>query len=381
MTDATDLNPDSPRPERDATSAPAFDRSISPIAGRLGPGWAGKGVVLAALVAGCGVFVAAGWGHGQPKPEPRRDEPARQVVRFEPAVKNPAPTLAAPGPDAPGLASPGAGGAVPAITPASGSTTAGVSTAADAAARRQAELGAIRGAPILAYTRTGGGTAGAVAPTLVAAETQPRGEGTELDQLRRGSSIGQARAARLPDRNFLIVAGANIPCLLQTAMDTTTPGFVSCLIPRDVLSDNGAVVLMEKGTKVLGEYRSSLRQGQRRLFVLWTRAVTPAGVAIALASPAADPLGRAGFDGEIDTHFWDRFGGALLLSIVDDAAYAVAGPNNGANVTRLPSDAAGIAVQNSINIPPSLRKVQGSEVSIFVAQDFDFSGVYGLRAR
>jgi len=168
---------------------------------------------------------------------------------------------------------------------------------------------------------------------------------------------------------------------LQTAMDSTTPGYVSCLIPRDVMSDNGAVVLLEKGTKVLGEYRSTLKQGQRRLFVLWTRAVTPAGVAIALASPAADPLGRAGFDGEIDTHFWDRFGGALLLSIVDDAAYAVAGPNNGSTITRLPSDAAGIAVQNSINIPPSLRKAQGSEVSIFVAQDFDFSGVYGLRAR
>ena len=63
------------------------------------------------------------------------------------------------------------------------------------------------------------------------------------------------------------------------AMDTATPGYVSCLIPRDVLSDNGAVVLMEKGTKVLGEYRSSLKQGQSRLFVLWTRAVTPAGVA------------------------------------------------------------------------------------------------------
>ena len=218
-------------------------------------------------------------------------------------------------------------------------------------------------------------------PAILAAQDGTARESSELDQLRRGSAIGQARAARLPDRNFLIVAGANIPCLLQTAMDTTTPGYVSCLIPRDVLSDNGAVVLMEKGTKVLGEYRSSLRQGQRRMFVLWTRAVTPAGVAIALGSPAADPVGRAGFGGEIDTHFWDRFGAALLLSIVDDAAYAVAGSTNGANVTRLPSDAAGIAVQNSINIPPSLRKAQGAEVSIFVAQDFDFSGVYGLRSR
>ncbi|OYX36579.1 MAG: type IV secretion system protein VirB10 [Caulobacterales bacterium 32-69-10] len=199
--------------------------------------------------------------------------------------------------------------------------------------------------------------------------------------MRRGSTIGMARAGRLPDRNFLIVAGASIPCTLQTAMDTATPGYVSCLIPNDVFSDNGAVVLLEKGTRVLGEYRSGMRQGQRRLFVLWTRAVTPAGVAISLGSPAADPLGRAGFDGDIETHFWERFGGALLLSIVDEGAYAVAGQDSGSGTTRLPSDAAGIALQNSISIPPSLRKPQGSEVSIFVAQDFDFSGVYGLRAR
>lgn len=376
MTDAADLHDPTPS-SREERAPPAFERSISPIAGRLGSGMAGKGVVLAALVAGCGVFVAATWGHEKPKAEPRRDEPARQVVPFESAMKAPSPTLATPGANAPSLGPTDAAGQVPAIQTTSG----GPAAAADAATRRQAEVSAIRGAPILAYSRGGDGRPDPAMPAILAAQAGPAREATELDQLRRSSSIGQARAARLPDRNFLIVAGANIPCILQTAMDTTTPGYVSCLIPRDVLSDNGAVVLMEKGTKVLGEYRSSLRQGQRRLFVLWTRAVTPAGVAIALGSPAADPIGRAGFDGEIDTHFWDRFGGALLLSIVDDAAYAVAGPNNGSNITRLPSDAAGIAVQNSINIPPSLRKAQGSEVSIFVAQDFDFSGVYGLRAR
>ena len=376
MTDAAEPY-ETVTPSADARTAPAFKRSISPIAGRLGSGLAGKGVVVAALVAGCGVFVAATWGHDKPKAEPRRDEPARQVVPFEPAMRSPSPTLAAPGPNAPSLGPTEAGGPVPALQ----TTAGGAASAADAASRRQAEVSAIRGAAIIAYSRGGNGAAAPVMPAVLAAQDGLAREATELDQLRRGSSIGQSRAARLPDRNFLIVAGANIPCLLQTAMDTTTPGYVTCLIPRDVLSDNGAVVLMEKGTKVLGEYRSSLRQGQRRLFVLWTRAVTPAGVAIALGSPAADPVGRAGFDGDIDTHFWDRFGGALLLSIVDDAAYAVAGPNNGSNITRLPSDAAGIAVQNSINIPPSLRKAQGAEVSIFVAQDFDFSGVYGLKSR
>jgi len=371
---------DSPGPEIDAPPAAAgFERAISPIAGRLGPGVAGKALAFAGLVAGCGVFVAASWGHDRPSVQRAPDQPARQVVPFEPLQSN-APTLAAPGPGAPRLTS--AGGPppeVPALQPASFSTGAGV----DPVAQRQAALAAIRSAPILAYSHTGRGPGDADAaaeagPALPVAESAAP---TELDQLRRGSSIGRARASRLADRNFLIVAGAAIPCLLQTAMDTATPGYVTCLIPHDVYSDNGAVVLMEKGTKVLGEYRSSMRQGERRLFVLWTRAVTPSGVAISLASPAADALGRAGFDGAIDTHFWERFGGAVLLSIIDDGAYAVEGKDGASGVTRLPSDAAGIALQNSINIPPSLRKAQGAEVSIFVAQDFDFSTVYGLQAR
>lgn len=372
QTPETDDRLEVPPPPREE-APPAFDRAISPIAGRLPGGRAGKGLVVAALVAGCGVFVAATWGRDNPAPARLPDEPARQVVPFETVDARSAPTLADPGADAPMLVPSADGPQVSALEP-------GAAGAVDAAAQRQAELAAIRGAPILAYSRSGGaeGQAPAVAPAVQAVAPDAL---TELDQLRRASAVGQARATRLPDRNFLIVAGASIPCVLQTAMDTATPGYVSCLIPNDVFSDNGAVVLMERGTRVLGEYRSGMRQGQRRLFVLWTRAVTPAGVAISLASPATDPLGRAGFDGDIETHFWDRFGGALLLSIVDEGAYAAFGRDAAPGTTRLPSDAAGIALQNSINIPPTLRKPQGSEVSIFVAQDFDFSGVYGLRAR
>ncbi len=78
--------------------------------------------------------------------------------------------------------------------------------------------------------------------------------------------------------------GTSIPCVLETALSSDQPGFTSCVINRDVLSDNGRVVLMEKGTQVVGEYRGGLRRGQKRLFVLWNRAKTPTGVIITLAS-------------------------------------------------------------------------------------------------
>jgi type IV secretion system protein VirB10 len=175
----------------------------------------------------------------------------------------------------------------------------------------------------------------------------------------------------------MLLAGTTIPCILQTALDSSTPGLATCVIPMDVWSDNGGVVLLEKGTRVLGEHRGGLRQGQRRIFVVWSRAVTPQGVAIEFASPATDALGRGGFDGEIDTRFWDRFGAALLLTIVSDAGQDLR--DGEGRSARLPSDAAAIAVDRGAGIPPVLRKAQGAEVAILTARDFDFSSVYRLR--
>ncbi|MFN3669617.1 MAG: type IV secretion system protein VirB10, partial [Brevundimonas sp.] len=248
-----------------------------------------------------------------------------------------------------------------------------------AADQRRALADSARRAPVLAYSRPDGRQAPPAPPAAVpAAEPVPA---NPLEALRQAGPIALARAGRLPDRHLLLTAGTSLPCVLQTAMDSSTPGQVACVLARDVYSESGGVVLLERGTRVLGEYRGGLEPGRRRLFVLWTRAVTPTGVAVALASPAADALGRAGFDGAVDTHFWDRFGGALLLSIVDGGVHAGAGGAQSPGAVRLPSDAAAVALQGSLAIPATLRKAQGAEVSIQVARDLDFSAVYRLRVR
>ena len=225
----------------------------------------------------------------------------------------------------------------------------------------------------------GGNPSGPYGDSNSAGAASPQ-QTTNLDTLRRASVIGQAQARSLPDRNFLITAGSFIPCVLQTAMDSSQPGYVSCIVPRNVYSDNGRVVLLEKGTRIFGEYQGGLNRGQYRLFVLWTRAVTPRGIAIDVGSPATDALGRGGVDGKVENFFWKRFGTALLFSLVEDAATigAEAVGNNGSNTTRVPSDAASTVLQQNGDIKPVLRKNQGEDVGITVAQDFDFSTVYGL---
>jgi len=363
---------DAPAPPNDAVDPP-LDRTISPIAGPLTSG-RGKMLAFAGLLLGCGAVALATWSAEQPRRTPPRQTPARQVVAYEPA-KAP-PTLAEPGMDAPRLDR-GSGDGVPALEPLPQDASR---TAGPAGAPSPQELA--RRSPLMAYSRGGLGVLGGnVPPAAVPALAGEASSPPELEQLRRSSGVGRASAAPVGDRNYLILAGTTLPCVLQTAVDTTTAGYVTCLIDHDVHSDNGAVVLFDKGSRVLGEYRTGMRQGQSRVFVLWTRAVTPRGVAIALASPASDALGRAGFGGAVDTHFWDRFGAAILLSIIDGGAAVLTDHDGAAGSVRLPSDAAGLAVRQGGDIAPTLRTAQGSEVAIQVAQDLDFSSVYGLRAR
>ena len=220
----------------------------------------------------------------------------------------------------------------------------------------------------------------------VAGAGNPQGDGenapsrTSLDNLKQTSAIGTATARMIGDRNYLVTAGAIIPCTLQTAMDSSVPGYTTCIIPRDVYSDNGRVVLLEKGTRVFGEYQGGLQRGQNRLFAMWTRAVTPRGVAIDIGSPASDPLGRAGVTGRIDRFFWQRFGAAMLFSVLD-AGGQIAGQAvspQGSTVFRTPGDTTSQILNDTQQIRPIVRVNQGTEMAITVAKDFDFSQVYGL---
>ena len=197
-------------------------------------------------------------------------------------------------------------------------------------------------------------------------------------------------ASQIPDRTFTIAQGAMVHCTLDTAISSTQPGMTKCTLDRHVYGDDGKVILLDRGTELTGQYQGSIKHGQARLFVLWTRAKTPKGVIIDLASPGTDTLGRSGLDGEIDKHFFDRFGSAMLLSIVDDAAGIIASraqnSNGNGNTVLYPSntastskDAAAIAVENSVNIPPTLSKNQGEHVSVFVARDLDFRQVYSIK--
>lgn len=236
-----------------------------------------------------------------------------------------------------------------------------------------------------AFVTSAGRTAGAVDTDAVGSAG---GEGTgpagDLDALLRPSVTPAVQAQVLPTRRMLLPKGAFLDCTLETALDSTLPGMTTCILATDAFSADGSVVLLERGTKLVGETRGQVRQGSARVYVLWTEARTSEGVVVPLASPGTDELGRSGLPGRVDRHFMERFGAAILVSVIDGVIQAEVASRRGDGSTVVvdPSGSKDIMTEilrSTINIPPTVVKPQGDRIQVLVARDLDFRSVYELR--
>jgi type IV secretion system protein VirB10 len=273
----------------------------------------------------------------------------------------------------------------------SGSGAADAKTPAELELERQlagaafARQNAAVGPPALAE---GAGPGSGMTPGLPAVEAATRGLDTaephSLATLLQPTVTTGVRAQLLPTMRLLLPKGAFIDCTLETAIDSSLPGMTTCITATDTFGVDGQVVLLERGTKLVGELRGQVEQGAARIFVLWTEARTPTGVVIPLASPGADELGRAGLAGSVERHFWQRFGAAMLVSVIDGAVQAAVQSSNrgGGTVIYNPSAGQGVmteVLKGTINIAPTITKPQGDRVQVLVARDLDFRSVYELR--
>ena len=187
----------------------------------------------------------------------------------------------------------------------------------------------------------------------------------------------KSRATLLRNTQQTIPQGAMIPGVLETALNSDLPGYARAVVSRDVRGFDGSTVLVPRGSRVIGQYKSAVSQGQSRAFVIWTRIIRPDGASIQIASSGTDPLGRAGLEGTVDRHFFERFGGAVLLSVINAGVASLARAPSTQVVIGSNTDAAslGASALQPTTISPTIKVPQGSPIRIFVARDLDFSPV------
>ena len=205
----------------------------------------------------------------------------------------------------------------------------------------------------------------------------------------QGSATPKVAATMLGNRSLTLPKGTAFTCALKTKVISAVSGLVGCQVQRNVFSDDGRVLLIERGSHLDGEYRiASVRPGTVRIPVLWTRIRTPLGVTVDIDSPGTGQLGESGIDGYVDNRWGERIGAAMLLSLIDDSVKLVIqnqASDRQADTIVLPSTTANTSklaekvLDSTINIPPLIYQNQGGIVGIYVARDVDFSSVYELK--
>lgn len=192
-----------------------------------------------------------------------------------------------------------------------------------------------------------------------------------------GVGGGPAQARAMSNPSTTVTEGTLIPAILETAINTDVPGYVRAVVNQDVRSFDGKRVLVPRSTRLIGQYRAGVEQGQRRAYVIWTRLIRPDGVSVNLASPAVSFDGATGIEGDVNSHFFKRFGSGLLLSVVGGLGAVATGGIGGAILAGSAQNAANSAVQSQGQISPTIRVRAGEPIRVYTARDLDFTAVGG----
>lgn len=345
---------------RDSQGAQVIDLATRHVLPRVSQRRKGDGLGLAA-----GVLIVAALGgltlwsmdsaRQGPRPSPRVPATAMPSPVTAPDV-----AIAEPAADAQGLAV-----ALPAPEPA---PVLAEDPANAAAAEPQ---GNPHASPTVVFDAGSG--ASAAEPAAGSGEAAKGANANDDFAARVGGTGATASATRSFDPATTVTQGTLIPAVLETAIDTDVPGFVRAIVSTEVRSFDGKRVLVPRSSRLIGQYKSGLTAGQKRAYVIWSRLIRPDGVSVNLGSPAIAFGGETGLPGKVNSHFFERFGSAMLLSVV--GGLTTLGSGGASVVVGGGSSAASAAVQSGAQIGPTIRVRQGEPIRVFTAKDLDFSQV------
>ncbi|MGN9404679.1 TrbI/VirB10 family protein [Pseudomonas syringae pv. aptata] len=203
-----------------------------------------------------------------------------------------------------------------------------------------------------------------------------------------GTTFAPAKAYLAPNRKYLVSHNTYTRCALYNEIISTHPGLVDCRLTDPLYSADGSTVIAEAGDKLTGEQTVQVGPGETSVFTTWTELETRSGARAKLDSLGAGPMGASGTEAWINRHYMQRFGGAVMLSFIQDALQAAS------NTTQKSSGSGGYTVNNSeqnvesmankaldstINIPDTAHLLPGTVITVIVARDIDFSSVFENR--
>ena len=240
--------------------------------------------------------------------------------------------------------------------------------------RRATEERAFQDRRITSPTIAFGGTSGASETPL-----SERTFGEVTDFVLNGAlptSVTQAEVIANPSNT--IIQGTMIQAVMETALDSSLPGQTRAVVSEDVFSFDGSKLLIPRGSRLIGRYRSGVDIAQSRVTIAWDRIILPDNQTIQISSFGGDELGRSGITGFVDTRFAERFGSAALISLISAApSAAAASVEDETAASALEdvgddlADATDSVISDYFSIGPVIYVDQGARVTVMVDRDLE----------
>lgn len=259
-------------------------------------------------------------------------------------------------------------------------------------AERLKRLRAERAAGVAAATASVGRLDGNVLRRALPQSGATTGNPAPPRQAGYGEGVVTVPASLPVDRARILTRDQVIPAVMKSSVSSRIPGSVLATVERDVWSsgaDAHRLILIPKGTSLIGRQASSPQRGDARLAVVWTEMIRPDGARILVSGESADAMGRAGLVGKVDDRLVERYGAAVLISLLgtaedvlilqldeqdrassNDSTVVVAGESSTSNFGSIARN----LVDETLDLPPVITVAQGTRFHVLLTADVRFPG-------
>lgn len=182
---------------------------------------------------------------------------------------------------------------------------------------------------------------------------------------------------------YELKAGAIVPAVLLTGVDTSRPGPVVATVSQNVFDTvSGRHLVVPQGTRLIGRHEGESAYGDRRAFLTWDRLILPNGKSLVLTGePGVDAQGAVGVRGQVDRRLWPLLVGTMFAGAIttlgqiardggDDRAGASGFLGSSGDAAAIEgSQVGGRLVDRELQVRPSIRLRPGAAVRVMITRD------------
>lgn len=119
------------------------------------------------------------------------------------------------------------------------------------------------------------------------------------------------------DLTRVVTMDKPIPAVLKIGVDTRFSNRAVAQVERDIYGGEGRLIVIPRGSAVIGTVGASGSTGEEKVQIQWTRIQRPDGAVFAIEAYGGDAMGRPGAPAHIDNRYLERYGMSLLTTVLN----------------------------------------------------------------